>query len=149
MKLSALDESLALEVLNSPHTGLQHGTIKLIPSDASVLAVAFIFFKSDIADGVANGISLTNISILMDACELWIHHFYSNYRTTDTIVGRDTVSPPDTWKKGIDEHYMKVRDLINELLPNCRDRNLALSRLTDAWIMCRDYDRFNSQRFDK
>jgi hypothetical protein len=142
-----MDKSLAQEVLNSSHTILYHGTIKLIPADASKLAVAFIFFKSDIVNGVANGISLTDISILMDACELWIHHFYSNYRTTDTIVGRDTVSPPDTWKKAIDEQYMKVRDLINELLPNCRDRNLALSRLTDAWIICRDYDRFDLHRF--
>ena len=113
MKLSALDESLALEVLNSPHTGVQHGTISLISTDAAALAVAFIFFKSDIVAGVANGISLTEISIKIDECELWINHFYNNYHPTDTIVGRDTVSPPDTW------------------------------------VMCRDYSKFNLQRFDK
>lgn len=149
MKLSTLDEPLALEVLDSPHTELKHGTISIISTDSASLAVAFIFFKSGIAAGVANGISLTEISIKMDECELWIHNFYNNYHPTDTIVGRDTVSPPDTWRKEIDEQYIKVRDLINELLPHCRDKTIALSRLNDSLVMCRDYTRFNLQRFDK
>lgn len=149
MKLSCLDDPLVFEIQNSPHTFIQHGTINLIPDEASALAVAFIFFKSDIVAGVANGISLYEISIKIDECELWISHFYNNYHPTDTIVGQDTVSPSNGWKKEIDDHYKNIRDLINDLLPNCRDRSNALSRLIEAWVMCRDYSKFNLQRFDK
>lgn len=149
MKLSELDDPLVFEIQNSPHTWVRHGTISLIPDDASALAVAFIFLKSDIVAGVANGITLSEVSIKIDECELWINHFYNNYHPTDTIVGRDTVSPSKDWKKKIDDHYKSIRDLIHDLLPDCRDRRVALSRLTDTWVMCRDYSKFNLQRFDK